>query len=213
MKLTVTMFMTFDGVVQAPGGPDEDRSGGFERGGWLVPYADDDMGKLVTQWFAEADAFLLGRRTWQIFAAHWPRVPDDNAVARALNARPKHVASTTLRALDWRGSTLLDGDLATAVRALKAQPGRELQVHGSPTLVRSLVAHGLVDEYRFWTYPVALGCGRRLFEDPSTATALTLVDTKLTSTGVVVSTYRPDGPPRQGSFALDPEPAQHRILR
>lgn len=212
MRLTVTTFMTLDGVVQAPGAPDEDRRGGFEHGGWLVPYADDDMGRLVAGWFGEADAFLLGRRTYEIFAGHWPRVADDNVVARALNALPKHVASTTLQSTSWAHSHLVR-DVAGEVARLKAQPGRELQVHGSPTLVRALMAHGLVDEYRLWIYPVVLGSGRRLFDDPSVATALALVDAKTTSTGVAVHTYRPAGEPKHGSFALDPEPPQQRILR
>jgi dihydrofolate reductase len=213
MRLTVTMFMTLDGVVQAPGAPDEDRRGGFTRGGWLVPYADPDMGKLVTDGFANADAFLLGRRTYEIFAGHWPRVPDDNPIAAALNRLPKYVVSTTLTARPaWQPTTIVH-DVAREVANLKTLPGRELQVHGSPTLVRALIAHDLVDEFRLWTYPVILGTGRRLFDDAALATALRLVSSRTTSTGVIVSTYRPDGQPKQGSFALDPEPVEHRILR
>jgi dihydrofolate reductase len=136
MRLTTTTFMTLDGVVQAPGAPDEDRTGGFDRGGWLVPYADDGMGAFIAEVFERADAFLLGRRTFEIFAGHWPHVPDDNPVAAALNRLPKYVASRSQPALQWSGSSVIGSDLVNDVKALKARSGRELQVHGSGQLVQ-----------------------------------------------------------------------------
>jgi dihydrofolate reductase len=204
MQLTITTFLSLDGVMQGPGGPDEDRSNGFEHGGWLVPYADEDMGRFVSEWFAAADAFLLGRKTYEIFAAHWPHITDENdPVATRLNSLPKYVASKTLDTVEWDRSTLIKGDVSEEVAKLKAQPGKELQVHGSGDLAQTLMANGLIDEYRLWVYPVVLGEGRRLFERGVVPSALTLADTKTTSTGVVVSTYRPAGTPEHGSLDLD----------
>jgi dihydrofolate reductase len=204
VRLTMTMFMTLDGVVQAPGGPDEDPSGGFTYGGWLVPYADRDMGQAIDGWFREADSFLLGRRTYEIFAAYWPKVTDpDDPVASGLNSLPKYVPSRTLHEVSWEGSTLLKGDLAEEVAELKSQPGRELQVHGSGTLVQSLMEHDLIDEYRLLTYPVVLGAGRRLFADGANPAALSLADHRTTSAGVGIHVYTPAGEPTFGSFALE----------
>jgi dihydrofolate reductase len=213
MRLTLTTFLTIDGVMQSPGAPDEDRAGGFGHGGWLVPFADDGMGAAMTRWFAQADAFLLGRRTYEIFASHWPHVPDDNPIAAALNALPKYVVSATLDSPDWRSSAVIASDVMEGIAALKARPGRELQVHGSGQLAQALIAHGLIDEYRLLVFPVFVGAGRRLFEDPALTGSLQLLESTTTDTGVVLLTYEPAGPLAHGSFALAPEPPEHRILR
>ena len=206
MRLTVTTFVSLDGVMQAPGGPEEDRSDGFEQGGWLVPYADDDMGQAMVAFFEDADAFLLGRRTYEIFAGFWPKVTDPNdPIASKLNNLPKYVPTRTLNDASWAGTTLLKGDLAEEVAKLKAHPGRELQVHGSGRLAQALMEQGLVDEYRLLTYPVILGAGRRLFADGAKPTALRPVDHKTTSTGVSIDVYQPVGEPTYGTFALDDE--------
>jgi dihydrofolate reductase len=200
-KIVVNAFLTLDGVMQAPGGPDEDRGGGFEYGGWSFPYGDQDFGAAMTGWFGHASAFLLGRHTYQIFAGYWPAVTDPgDPIAGPLNALPKYVASTTLTSLDWSGASLLSGDVAQAVARLKEEPGDELQVHGSGGLAQTLIEHDLVDEYRLLTYPVHLGTGRKLFRDGTRAGALRLTTTSTTSTGVVVATYVPDGPVRTGSY-------------
>jgi dihydrofolate reductase len=212
MRLTLTTFLTLDGVMQAPGGPQEDPSDGFEYGGWLVPYADEDMGAAMAGWFEEADAFLLGRRTYEIFAASWPRVTDpDDPIASRLNSLPKHVASRTLKEVTWSGSTLIEGDVVEAVAELKRQPGRELQVHGSGNLAQTLIEHGLVDEYRLLTYPVVLGAGRRLFADGARPAALRLIESRTTSTGVTIAAYESAGEPTFGSFELGPEGVQAQL--
>jgi dihydrofolate reductase len=190
--------------MQAPGGPDEDRSGNFPHGGWLVPYADADMGRIVDDAFAAADAFLLGRKTYEIFAAHWPRVTDPaDPIATALNRLPKYVVSKTLDKVEWHNSTLIRGDIAKQVAELKRRHEREILIQGSSELVQALLANDLVDEYRLLLFPVVLGSGKRLFGSGAVPSALTLVDTRATSTGVVVNTYRPAGKPSYGSFALE----------
>ena len=204
MRLTATTFLTLDGVMQAPGGPDEDRGSGFEHGGWSFPYPDEDFGRLVSGWFAQADAFLLGRRTYEIFAAFWPLVTDAaDPVASPLNALPKYVASRTLESVSWQGSTLLTGDVVEEVARLKTQPGRELQVHGSGELLQTLMAHDLVDEHRLFLYPVVVGSGQRLFREGAVPRSLKFVDTTTTSTGVVVATYQRGGPLVTGSFTIE----------
>ncbi|WP_405730898.1 dihydrofolate reductase family protein [Streptomyces sp. NBC_01537] len=200
-EITLTTFLTLDGVMQAPGGPSEDPSDGFDLGGWLVPYADDETGRYVAEWFSAADGFLLGRRTYEIFASYWPLQTDENnPVASGLNRLPKYVASTTLDKAEWNNSTLIAGDVPEAVAELRKKPGREIQIHGSGRLAQSLMAHDLIDEYRLWIYPVVLGKGRRLFADGAVPAAMKLVDHKLTSTGVAVHVYRPAGRPTFGSF-------------
>ena len=200
MRLTLHAFLTLDGVVQAPGAPDEDRAGGFEHGGWLLPYMDDDP--TMADWFASAEAFLLGRRTYEIFAGYWPAVTDPaNPIASKLNSLPKYVASTTLHSLGWAGSSLLEGDVPSAVAKLKQEPGKELQVHGSCGLAQELIEHDLVDEYRLLFFPVHLGSGKKLFRDGARAASLRLTSTKTTGSGVIIATYEPAGPVRYGSFA------------
>jgi dihydrofolate reductase len=204
MRLTLHTFLTLDGVMQAPGGPDEDPSGGFAYGGWSAPYGDQDSGAAITGYFEHASAFLLGRKTYQIFAGYWPRVTDPgNPIASKLNALPKYVASATLSSADWANSTLLGGDVLTEVAKLKERPGDELQVHGSGQLAQALIEAGLVDEYRLMFIPVHLGSGRKLFRDGLPAAALRLTGSSVNSAGVIIARYLPDGPVRTGSFDLD----------
>jgi len=200
MQLTLTTFLSLDGVMQGPGGPTEDPSSGFKQGGWMVPYADEAMDGFATEWFAAADAFLLGRITYQIMAAYWPQVTDEDEVARKLNTLPKHVASKTLDKVTWNNSTLIKGDLVEEVTKLKGQDGRELQVHGSGNLAQTLIQYDLIDEYRLWFHPVVLGNGKRLFPDGKPPMALKLIETKTTGTGVVIHVYQPAGKPAPGAF-------------
>lgn len=204
MKLIVGAFLSMDGVMQAPGGPDEDREGGFDLGGWLVPYADEDMGKFMVESITSTDALLLGRKTYEIFAAHWPLVTDENdPIATKLNSMPKYVASRTLDKVEWNNSTLLEGDAAEAVAELKRQPGGSLQTQGSTDLAQTLIRHDLVDEYRLLLYPVVLGKGKRLFREGNPPSALRLVDTKISSTGIAMHTYESAGAPTFGEFEVD----------
>jgi dihydrofolate reductase len=203
MQLTATTFLSVDGVYQGPGGPDEDRSGGFDRGGWLVPHFDEATGKFMDEVFQEVDAFLLGRRTYEIFAASWPNATDPNdPVAKSLNTLPKYVASSTLRDPQWNNTTVLDGDLASAVRELKDRDGRELQVHGSGRLVQFLLANDLVDRLNLLVFPVIVGAGSRLFPDSGIATGLALDSARTTPSGVAISVYRPSGRPEFGSVEV-----------
>ena len=200
-KLVASTFVSLDGVMQAPGGPDEDPSGGFELGGWLANHFDPESDLSGAGFDGGGRELVLGRRTYEIFAAHWPFQPAEDPTAIALNAARKHVASRTLTSLDWNNSTLLRGDAATAVAALKATPGADLQIIGSGGLIQSLQAAGLIDEFNVWTFPVVLGRGKRLFEATAKPGALRLVHTKTSATGVVMSRYVPDGEVRRGSFA------------
>jgi dihydrofolate reductase len=203
MQLTVTTFLSVDGVYQGPGGPDEDRRDGFDRGGWLVPHFDEETGQFMDEVFREVDAFLLGRRTYEIFAASWPNATDPNdQVAKSLNTLPKYVASTTLEDPQWANSTVLKGDLASAVQELKERDGRELQVHGSGKLVQFLLANDLVDRLNLLVFPVIVGAGRRLFPDSGIATGLTLEESGTTPSGVAISVYRPSGRPEFGTVEV-----------
>ncbi len=191
-KLIVNEFLTLDGVMQAPGAKDEDRSGGFERGGWQLDYFDDVFGSTLMEGLAAAGGFLLGRRTYEIFAAHWPKQPASDPLAGTFNGLPKYVVSTTLgEPLAWENSTLIRGDVPAELAKLKNQPGKELQVIGSGELVQTLIGHGLVDEYRLMIHPIVLGSGRRLFRETDAPTKLRLTDVKPTTTGVLIATYEP----------------------
>jgi dihydrofolate reductase len=202
MKLTLHTFLTLDGVMQSPGGPDEDPDGHYEHGGWSYHYGDEDFGATMTGWFEHASALLLGRKTYQIFSGYWPKITDPaNFIADRLNMLPKYVASTTLREVSWHNSALLDANVAAAVAKLKEQPGDELQVHGSGQLAQTLIEHDLVDEYRLLYFPLHLGSGKKLFADGLPAGALKLTGTATTSTGVIVATYLRDGQPRYGNYA------------
>ena len=192
MKLTLHTFLTVDGVMQGPGGADEDASGGFTHGGWLVPFADQDMGTIVNRWFEKADGILLGRNTYDAMFPYWSQVTDpDNTAGVKLNAQPKYVASSTLRDPKWHNTTVLSGDVIEQVAELKNQPGDELQVHGSWALARSLHRAGLIDEYRLLVFPVAVGRGKRLFTGDAPATGFRLTDSATTSTGAVYSALTP----------------------
>ena len=199
-ELTITTFLSVDGVMQAPGGPEEDPSGGFKHGGWLVPHADEGMGKAIDEIFSKADAFLLGRRTYDIFAAYWPNAPAaEDPVARLLNALPKFVASRTRSAFDWAGSSLVR-DVRTEVPLLKERFPREIQVHGSCGLAQTLIEADLIDQYRLLTFPVVLGSGRRLFGPGTVPATLRLVSSRATEKGTVITVYRRAGPLQTGSF-------------
>lgn len=210
-KVIVSTFLSRDGVMQAPGGPEEDPTGGFTLGGWSVNFWDDSMMQRMGEAMTERFDLLLGRKTYEIFAAHWPYVTDDPG-ADALNRATKYVASRTLKELGWTNSVLIEGDVGEEVARLKGGSGPEIQVHGSGNLIQTLLEHHLVDEYRLWTFPVLLGSGKRLFETGTTPGTLRLVDVATSTTGVVMATYEPAGEIEVGSFALD-EPTEAEIER
>jgi dihydrofolate reductase len=214
-SLVVSAFATLDGVMQAPGAPEEDPTGGFTVGGWSVNYWDDVMGTTMTEFFAQPFELLLGRRTYEIFAAHWPHVDEqaraerggtasdiDDPTANVLNTVRKYVASRTLDRVDWNNSVLLEGDVAEAVRALKAQDGPRLMTQGSSELIQTLLEHDLVDEFSVWTFPVVVGPGKRLFGRGTVPGGMELVDVKTSTTGVIMATYRRAGAVPIGSFAF-----------
>ena len=200
-KLVVNTFTTLDGVMQAPGMPEEDREGGFDQGGWQVPYFDEESGQVMAEGMASFDALLLGRKTYEIFASYWPNAPADDPMAERLNKVPKYVASRTLDNVTWENSTLLKGDVDYEVPRLK-EAYNEIHTSGSGNLVQSLMKRGLVDQYNLWVYPVLLGSGKRLFGDGTMPTALRLVESKTFGNGAVLLSYQPTGKPEYGSTAL-----------
>lgn len=202
-RLTVAAFLSLDGIMQAPGGPDEDTSGGFAHGGWIVPHWDDVLGEAVDRLFRAPVALLLGRRTYDIFAAHWPRVQDD-PFADSLNAMTKYVATRSPGPLAWNNSHAIGPDGADAVRRLKSEEGPDLLTQGSSDLIQSLLAAGLVDRFTLMTFPLLLGSGKRLFGAGARPAGLQLTGCVTSTTGAVIATYERIGPVETGSFALDP---------
>ncbi len=211
-KLVASTFVSLDGVMQAPGGPEEDPGDGFAYGGWTFHYWDEAVDISASGFDGKDRELVLGRKTYEIFEAYWPYQPADNPVARTLNAARKYVASRTLKTLQWENSILLGEDVVGAIAALKAQPGLDLQIIGSGNLIQSLQAASLIDEYHVWTFPVVLGRGKRLFGAGAKPGALRLVGTRVSATGVVMSAYAPAGEIRPGSFA-SAEPSEKELVR
>lgn len=210
-KVTVNTFITLDGVMQAPGGPEEDPSGGFQHGGWSVNYWDDRMGQIMDGFMSVPFDLLLGRKTYDIFAAHWPHATAEQGAA-PLNAATKYVVSTTLASAGWGPSVLIGKDVVGQITRIKQEDGPEMQVHGSSQLIQTLIAHDLVDEYRLWTFPLLLGRGRRLFAGGTIPAGLRLVDSEVSTTGVIIARYERAGEVSTGSFALD-QPSEAEIER
>ncbi|GAB3285815.1 dihydrofolate reductase family protein [Parasphingorhabdus pacifica] len=204
MELTVTEFLTLDGVSQGPGAPGEDTSDGFTRGGWFVPHMDERFMELAIAWLGAADAFLFGRRTFDNFSRDWPKATDpDDPFAGLLNRLPKYVASNSLRSADhWKPTTILSGDIPAKVAELKREPGREMQIHGSAQLAQSMLAAGLVDKLRLVIAPVVVGSGRRLFPDGGAPIGLRLASGETTASGLAVHIYEPTGRPEYGSYGV-----------
>jgi dihydrofolate reductase len=203
MRLTLTTFVTLDGVYQGPGGPTEDPSGGFEHGGWLVPFFDAELGAYMDSVFQSVEGFVLGRKTYEIFAASWPKSTDPNdPIATRLNTLPKYVASRTLTTAEWNNSVVLSGDVVAEVANLKEQPGRELQIHGSGSLAQTLLDAGLIDAVRLIVFPVVLGSGKRLLAEGRTPWAFRLAEVKSTPSGVTMQTFELDGKPTYGTAEI-----------
>ena len=201
-KVIVLSFITLDGVMQAPGGPEEDSTGGFTHGGWVFPYFDDFLGKVMNEQMNHPFALLLGRRTYEIFAAYWPYADThDDPIAAGINNAKKYVASTTLTELGWTNSELIKGDVAEAVKELKEQDGPEIQVHGSGNLIQTLLRHDLVDELRLKIFPITLGIGKRLFAEGTIPAGFQLLKGEISPGGVIVATYARAGEVKTGSFA------------
>lgn len=200
-KLIVGAFVTLDGVVQAPGGPREDLEGNFKHGGWLAPFVKPKFEKIMTDWTNRGGAYLLGRKTYEIFANYWPKVTDPaDQIASAFNSRPKYVASRTLKDLTWKGTTLLDGDVAAAVADLKKQDGGEIQVHGSANLIQTLMRNDLVDTFRLWFAPITLGSGKRLFDEGTIPAGFQLADIQQGTKGALLMVYERAGNVEQGEI-------------
>lgn len=211
-RLIASTFVSLDGVMQAPGGPEEDPTGGFTLGGWMFNYFDEGVDISEAGFDGKDRELVLGRRTYEIFEAYWPYQPADDPVARSLNAAQKYVASRTRTTLHWNNSTLLQDDVVSAIIALKIQPGPDLQIIGSGNLIQTLQAASLIDEYNVWTFPVVLGHGKRLFGESVKPSALRLVRSRVSATGVVMSAYVPAGDIRPGSFASI-EPSERELAR
>ncbi|HUF15111.1 MAG TPA: dihydrofolate reductase family protein [Acidimicrobiia bacterium] len=201
-QLIVQTFLTLDGVMQAPGGPEEDDSGGFSHGGWSVNYWDEQMGEIMDEATSKPFAMVLGRKTYDIMAAHWPHAPEETG-AKVFNDATKYVASRSRPNLEWSNSVLIEGDAADGIAALKQEDGPELQVHGSGNLSQTLLRHNLVDQFRLWVFPVVVGAGKRLLAEGTIPSGLRLLDSNVSTTGVVMGTYEPAGDIVTGSFALD----------
>lgn len=211
-KLIVSAFVSLDGIMQAPGGPAEDPTGGFALGGWSCNFWDDVMDPAASGFDGKDRELVLGRRTYEIFEAHWPCQPEDDPTARTLNAAMKHVASRTLTTLGWNNSVLLRGDVVSAISALKAQEGHDLQTIGSGNLIQTLQTASLIDEYNVWTFPTVFGRGKRLFGETTRPSALRLVRSQVSTTGVVMCTYVPIGDIQPGSFASS-DPSEKELAR
>jgi len=211
-KLVASTFVSLDGIMQAPGGPEEDPTDGFAFGGWMFNYSDETMDISAAGFDGKDRELVLGRRTYEIFEAYWPYQAEDNPIAKTLNAARKYVASRRLTALSWNNSTLLEGDIVSAITALKNQPGPDLQIIGSGDLIQTLQAASLIDEYNVWTFPVVLGRGKRLFGANAKPSALQLVRSQVSPTGVVMTTYAIAGNVRPGTFLSD-EPSEKELIR
>ncbi len=211
-RLVVLSFITLDGVMQAPGGPEEDPTGGFKHEGWAVGYWDDFLGNVMVEQMSKPFDLLLGRRTYEIFAAHWPYVKGDDPFAARINNAKKYVVSNTLSEVDWTNSTLVKGDVVQEIMNLKEQDGPELQVHGSGNFIQTLLKHDLVDEFRLKIYPVTLGKGKRLFAEGTIPAGFKLLDSKTSTNGVIVATYERAGEVKTGSFGLE-NPTEAELAR
>ncbi len=212
-KLIVLSFITLDGVMQAPGGPEEDPTGGFKYGGWVAGYFDNFLGKVMDKQMSKPFDLLLGRKTYEIFAAHWPYVKtNEDPIAAGINNAKKYVASKTLIKLDWSNSELIRGDVAKEVKKLKEQDGPELQVHGSGNLIQTLLKHDLIDELWLKIFPITLGGGKRLFAEGTIPVGFKLLESETSPSGVIVATYARAGEVKTGSFALEP-PTEAELAR
>ncbi|MGH2550063.1 MAG: dihydrofolate reductase family protein [Thermomicrobiales bacterium] len=202
-KIVAGEFLTVDGVYQAPGGPDEDVEGGFTNGGWVVPFIDEELGEFIVGMIKSADAFLFGRKTYDIFAGSWPMTPEDDPVGAKFNNSQKYVASNTLTSADWRNTTLLSGDVAAEVAKLKEQDGGEIQLAGSGNLIQTLLKNDLLDELILFFFPVVIGEGKRLFGEGTLPRSLKLVSSRVFGSGVVVSTYQRAGALGTGAYGIE----------
>ncbi len=211
-KVIAATFISLDGVMQAPGGPDEDPTGGFEYGGWVFPHADEETGKALFELFEKPFDLLLGRKTYDIFAAFWPFVGDDDPIGQRFNSVVKYVATRGDAELKWNKSQSLGKDIVAAIKALKAGEGPDLLIQGSGDLIQTLLRHGLIDEFKLVIFPVVLGGGKKLFADGAAPTAMKLLRTQSSSSVVIFATYQPDGPVKTGSF-VGPNPSEEEIER